>query len=56
MFLVFLLWKGELTSTFENEVLGGELMIELECERQLIGYTYVYKMLERCKFYSNGGS
>jgi hypothetical protein len=53
---VFLLWKGESTSIFENEVLGGGLMIELEYERQSIGYTYVYKMLERCKFYNDGSN
>jgi hypothetical protein len=51
---VFLLWKGESTSTFR--VLGSGLMIERGYERQLIGYTYVYRMLERCEFYSNGGS
>jgi len=51
---VYLLWKGESTSTFK-EMLGSMLMIELGYERQLIGYTYVYRMLERCEFYSNDG-
>jgi len=53
MFLVFLLWKGESISCYHDEVLGNELMIGLGYERQLIGYTYVYRMLERCEFYYN---
>jgi hypothetical protein len=32
---------------------GSRLMIERGYERQLIGYTYVYKMPEKCEFYND---
>jgi hypothetical protein len=38
------------------KVLGSRLIIERGYERRLIGYTYVYKMLEKCKFFNDGGN